>query len=350
MSVRAEIRDLPAYRFKAHGCPVKLDQNESPYDLPEKVKAKVLDRLQGIAFNRYPDIHAEPLRAALARRHRWPEEGVVVANGSNVLIQALVQACGLGQRVLTVKPTFPVYGLQARLLGAPLTEVPLEAGFSLPLEALLAEMKRGEGVLFLANPAAPSGNLFPEASLRALIESGPRWTVVIDEAYGQFADTDFSPLARTYPNVASLRTMSKAFGLAGVRLGYLLARPELAQHVQKLLLPFSVSALQVAVGLAVLDEMAALQARVAEVIAERERVSQALLARGLEVFPSQTNFLLFRIDDPAGVYEGLKARGVLIRRQDHLIEGCLRVTVGTPQENTAFIGALAGVMEEARGE
>lgn len=347
MTVRPEVRDLPAYSFTAYDCPVKLDQNESPYDLPERLKDEVVARLREIAFHRYPEMHAESLRAALARRHGWSEEGVVVAGGSNVLIGAFVQACGIGRRVLTVKPTFSVYPLQARLLGAALTEVPLAADFSLPRAALEAELASDQGVLFIANPAAPTGNLLPEGELRALAEAARGWTVVIDEAYAQFARSDMSALVRDYPHVASLRTMSKAFGLGGVRLGYLLAQPALAGEIQKVLLPFSVSALQVAVGLTVLEADDYVGARVEETLLERARVRAALVEMGLHAFPSHTNFLLFRVRDAAAFYEGLKARGVLIRRQDglHGLSGCLRVSVGTRAENDAFIEAARAVAE-----
>lgn len=351
--IRQEVRELPAYNFKAYSCPVKLDQNESPYDLPEPLKEKVLLRLGEAAFNRYPDLHADALRAALARHHRWPEEGIVVSSGSNVLIQSLVQACGIGQRVLTLTPSFSVYALQARLLGASLGEVPFGAGFSLPVRALKHELSLGQGVFFLANPAAPTGNLFGEGELRELIEAAPRWTIVIDEAYGQFSGSDFSTLARDYPTVACLRTFSKACGLAGVRLGHLLAQPDLARQLQKVVLPFSVSALGVAVGLSVLEEPHYLKARVAETLRERERVFKALAALGgVHVFPSHTNFLLFRVAEAGRVYEELQAKGVLVRRQDglHGLAGCLRVSIGLPEENDAFIEAVTQIVSQVVSE
>jgi histidinol-phosphate aminotransferase len=187
----------------------------------------------------------------------------------------------------------------------------------------------------------------PAAELRALAAAARGWTVVIDEAYAQFAGSDMSLLVRDYPHVASLRTMSKAFGLGGVRLGYMLAQPALAGEIQKVLLPFSVSALQVAVGLTVLGADDYVSARVAETLLERARVAAALAELGLHVFPSHTNFLLFRVPDAAGFYGGLKARGVLIRRQDglHGLSGCLRVSVGTRAENDAFIAAARAVAE-----
>ena len=349
MSVRPSVRAARAYHFTARPARTKLDQNESPYDLPPELKAEVWAKLQNVSWNRYSELAAESLRAAIARFHGWDEAGVVVSGGSNVLIQAFVAACGISQRVLSVRPTFAVYGEQAQLLGAPLTEVPLGEDFSLPLRGLLDELKRGPGVFFLANPAAPTGNGFARDDLEALTGAAkPDWTLVFDEAYHQFAESDLLPLVRTNAHTASLRTFSKAFGLGGVRLGYALTSPDLAQNVQKLLLPFSVSALQVATGLTVLEHPDYVVARAAE--AKRERAylfGELQKLPGLTVYPSQTNFLLFRVENAEAFFNALLAEGILVRRQDHLpgLSGCLRVSVGTPEENRAFIGAVKKISE-----
>lgn len=351
MSIRPSVRAAPAYRFQARPARVKLDQNEAPRDLPEELRETALARLATVAWNRYPEMEAEGLRRRLAARHDWPAEGLAVAGGSNVLIQSLVIAAGIGQRVVAPSPTFPVYRSQAELLGAELVEVPLREDFGLPLEGLLGAMRGGRGVAFVANPAAPTGNLHPREEIAALLDAaGREWTVVIDEAYGEFAGSDHLDLVRRHPNALSLRTFSKALGLGGVRLGYALAAPELATELRKVVMPFSVSALQLAVGEAALERAELLEARVAGTIAERER----LLARlrelpGLEPFPSRANFVLVRVADPVAVWEGLLARGVLVRRQDHLpgLSGCLRVSVGLPEETDALVAALAEVLEPA---
>lgn len=355
MNVRPEVRALPPYHFKARPYRVKLDQNESAYDLPAELKARVLERIAALPFNRYPDLQGESLRAALGRYHGWSDAAIALSGGSNVLIQALVESCGLGRTVLTVAPTFSVYAMQARILGASLIEVPLGPDFSLPKGALLEVLEQGGGVFFLANPAAPTGNVFAESDLLELVEAATPddWTVVLDEAYGQFARSDLSYLAREYPHVVSLRTFSKAFGLAGVRLGYALTSAELAAELRKTTLPFSVSAMQLAVGLTVLEAPAYLEARIAEVERERERLFTALAnLPELTIYPSRTNFLLFRVADAEAFFQSLLARGVLVRRQDHLpgLEGCLRVTIGTPAENDAFLEAAGDACEalEAR--
>ncbi len=351
MSLRPEVRALPPYRFEAHDTPIKLDQNESPEDLPAPLKEAALARLASAAWHRYPDLHPEGLARRLGARHGWPAEGVAVAGGSNVLIQALAVIAGLGRRVVTVAPSFSVYTLQARLVGAELTEVPLGAGFALPTADLEATLAHGVGVLFVAAPMAPTGNGVAVDDLERLaVAADDRWLVVIDEAYAEFAGVDHDDLARRFPQVVRLRTLSKAFGLAGARLGYALADPEVAEAIRKALLPFSVSALQVAVAETVLDAPDVMAERVSRMVAERERLLAALRTRPfVEVFPSVTNFVLFRVADAASVHEGLRDRGVLIRRQDHLpgLEGCLRVSVGLAEEVDAFLHALDAVAGES---
>jgi histidinol-phosphate aminotransferase len=351
MKLRAEVLGLPAYRFEAHDAAVKLDQNEAPEDLPEALRRSALERLERQPWNRYPELHPQGLAARLGARHAWPAEGVAVAGGSNVLIQAATIVAGIGRRVATVSPTFSVYALQARLLGASLVEVPLGPGFALPTEALLEVLRDGEGVAFVATPMAPTGNAVDPSDLERLAAAGgDRWLLVVDEAYGEFAHVDHDALARAHPQVVRLRTLSKAFGLAGARLGYALAHPEVAVQLRKALLPFSVSALQVAVAEAVLDAPEIVAERVARTVSERERLRAALVARtDVAVFPSVANFVLVRVADAAATYAGLLERGVLVRRQDHLpgLEGCLRVSVGAPDENDAFLQAFDAVAATA---
>lgn len=351
MSIRPAVRALARYQFTPRDEPVKLDQNESPLDLPEPLRRRVLERLGAVAFHRYPELHPVTLERALAERHDWDPEGVVVTNGSNVLLQALAIVAGIDQTVFTVAPTFAVYALQARLLGAELVEVPLEEGFALPGRGLLEAMAGRRGVLFLANPAAPTGNLFPEASLEPLLDAARgSVTVVLDEAYAEFAGSDHRPLVRRYPGTAiSVRTFSKAQALAGGRIGYGLMDPGLAAEVRKAVVPFSLSSLQVAVALSVLEAPEVVAERVDRIRGERRRLFGALTAlEGVEVFPSAANFLLFRVADADAVYRGLLRSGVVVRRQDHLagLRGCLRVSVGTPDENDAFLRCLADVLSQ----
>lgn len=348
MSVRPRIRELPAYDFTPHPEGVKLDQNELPFDLPEPLRRELLARVEKAVFNRYPDLSASELRRALASRHDWPAEGIVVTPGSNVLIQCLVITAGLGQTVLTPSPTFAVYAMQAEMLDAELREVPLRPGFELPVADLLEQMESGRGIVFIPNPAAPTGNLHPrEAMAQIVAAGGDRWTIVIDEAYGEFSGSDFSDLARR-PGVVSLRTLSKAFGLAGARVGYALAQPELATEIRKTVLPFNVSTLQQAAALTVLDHLPIVQERAKSIAVEREALLKRLAEiPGVDPYPSVTNFVLARVGNAPRVYRQLLGQGVVVRRQSHpAISDCIRVTVGTSEENERLLTALARSLAE----
>ena len=349
MNIRDNVRNVGPYSFTAHDAAVKLDQNESAWPLPDSLRAEIAAGLAAVELNRYPDLQPRRLVRELARLHSWDEAGVTVAGGSNVLIQSLVIAAGVGRTVLTVSPTFAVYALQGQLLAQEVRQVPLGAGFALPVGALTDELGQGSGVVFIANPAAPTGNLHPRAELEQLIAAaGDNWLFVIDEAYGHFSGSDFSDLARTR-NVVVLRTLSKAAGLAGARLGYALSSREIAVNLQKTILPFSVSALQEHIALVLLEHQPLIEENVARTVQERERVFSALQdVRGIEPFASTANFILFRVPAADVVHERLLADGVLIRRQDHLpgLSGCLRVSIGQPSENDLFLDTLTVVMND----
>lgn len=343
MTVRRAVKDAAPYNFTAQAAAVKLNQNEAALPLPADLRRRMLEAQAAVELHRYPDVHAFALVEALASYENWPAEGIAVAGGSNILIQSLVIAAGIGQRVITVSPTFSVYALQAQLLGVELTEVPLEAAFELPVTRLLEELNHGEGVLFLANPAAPTGNLHAQEDIRLLVEATRgRWTVVLDQAYHQFAGEALETFAAE-PHVVVLRTFSKALGLAGVRLGYALSTPEMAQDLRKTVIPFSVSMWQQVTAEVLLADREFLAESTRLVISERERVLRSLDSRsGITAFPSAANFLLFQVEDAAAVHSRLLEQGVLIRRQDHLpgLAGCLRVSIGQPTENDAFLNAL----------
>lgn len=348
MSIRDAVRAEPAYHFRARPHRVKLDQNEAPADLDPALRARVLERLAQVDWHRYPELRAESVARRIAARDGWDPDGVVVSPGSNVLIQAAILAAGLGRRVLTVAPTFAVYAAQARLLGVELVEVPLRGDdFALDPDALVRELRRGPGVLFLSDPAAPTGNRLDDGAVASVLDAAAEhdWIAVIDEAYWPYDGRHRLDAVRAHPERVALRTFSKADALGGVRLGYALTSPDTARELGKVLLPFDVSVLQAAVATAVLDDPAAEDARwrrVATARAERERVRAALAALPeVTVYDSVTNFLLFRTPDAAAAHEALLAEGVLVRRQDHLpgLEGCLRVTLGSPEDDDAFLAA-----------
>ena len=343
-AVRPEVRNAPNYPFTPVQARVKLDQNESAHDFPAHLKALALERVAQADWNRYPDMHADGLRAALARHEGWDADGILLTPGSNELIYALTQLAGINQRVLTVSPAFALYALGAKLLGSRLTEIPLETDFALPVDTLERELRAGgPGILYLAEPHAPTGTLHDMALLERLIRASSGWIVVLDEAYYPYSGRDHKRLVRQHPNVLILRTFSKAWGLAGARLGYMLAQPSLAREVQKILLPFNINVLTSTVATVALEHPEYIKARVEEVLSERERLRDQLQElTSWTVYPSQANYVLIRVPDAAAVYRGLLERGVLVRRQDSYpgLAGCLRITVGTPDENNALLAAV----------
>ncbi|WP_412029686.1 pyridoxal phosphate-dependent aminotransferase [Deinococcus yunweiensis] len=341
--IRRAVRDVPAYPFTPIDAAIKLDQNENPYDFPERLKALAVARLMERPWNRYPDLHADELRRRIAALEDWDEHGVVVTPGSNVLIKLLTELAGIGQTVLTVNPTFSVYTLEAQLLGANLVQVALNDDFSLPVAGLLKELRtRPPGVLYITQPHAPTGHLDAQADVQTLLEATHGWVVVIDEAYHQYSHSDFRSLVQAHPNALSLRTFSKAWSLAGVRAGYALAAPELAANIQKLVSAFTMNALTQAVLEVALEHPTYVHERVTEAVAERGRMLDALRDHPTcTALPSQANFFLLRTPDADAAYRHFLSRGIVVRRQDrlHLLAGCLRVAVGTPAENDAFLAA-----------
>jgi len=345
-SVRPEVRRTPAYPFTPIDAAVKLDQNESPYDFPADLKRLAVERAVTRAWNRYPDIHADTLREAIGRYENWDPKGIVVTPGSNVIIKLLTEMSGIGQTVLTVKPTFAVYELEAMMLGARLQEVPLNEDFTLPVDALREELGRaGPGVFYITEPHAPTGALNDEAHVKSLVSAASasgQWVTVVDEAYHQYSGSDYRELVRGHDDRLSLRTFSKAWGLAGLRLGYALTTPALATELQKLVPAFNVNALTQAAVEVALEHPGYVRERAEEAIRERARVLQELQKHpSWQVIPSRTNFLLVRTPDATEAYRALIEHGVLTRRQDSgfMLGGCLRVAIGTPDENDRFLRA-----------
>jgi len=332
------VADYPYSKYDAR---VKLDQNESPEDFPPELKARALERLASLTWNRYPELYAEDVRTAVARHEGWPEEGVVVSPGSNLLVLALAEAAA---SVIDTSPAFPYYKGAAVSSGTPYRAVPLGEGFALPLGGLLAALDGPPGVLFVPNPHGPTGALFDAADLSALAAKARArdGLLVVDEAYHAFSGTDARPLARENPNVCLLRTFSKSWCLGGVRAGYLLASPGVAAVARALLPPFCLPATTGAILLTALESPGYVAPLVARIRGERERLLAALAKHpSWRAHPSASNFFLVRTPDAKAAHAKLLAAGVLVRRQDHYagLEGCIRVSVGTPAENDLFLRA-----------
>ena len=349
--IRPEIRALKAYHVPDATGLIKLDAMENPYAWPEAVKREWLDVLQQVSPHRYPDPDArrlrERLRAALGVP---PGMELMLGNGSDELIQIILMAVARpGAVVLAPTPTFVMYEMIATFAGVKFAGVPLRPDFSLDLPAMSKAIAAHQpAVIFLAWPNNPTGNLFVREDVRRVIEQAPG-LVVLDEAYHAFAGDSFMDQLGKHDNLLVMRTLSKQ-GLAGLRLGMLAGPRSWLDEFNKVRLPYNIGVLtQASAGFA-LAHLALMDAQAGQIRAERERLFKTLnVMKGVQAWPSQANFILFRVEqgDADRVFEGLRQHGVLIKNLNPaggLLKNCLRVTVGTPEENAAFLGALEAVL------
>lgn len=348
--IREAVRSIPAYPFVPSNVPHKLDQNEHPYDFPSELKQKALERALNASWNRYPELHADKLRGHIGEYENWDPKGIVITAGSNMLIKLLIELAGIGQSVIAADPTFPVYNLETLMLGGTLRKVPLNSDFSLPAEGLKAEIEAatqaGErGMVYIIQPHAPTGYLDSEDIVKDLVEYADErgWFVLMDEAYYQYGGTDYRDLVRESPRRMSIRTFSKAWGLAHLRAGYLLTSPEIAENLIKLVPAFNINCATQAVIEVALENDSYMKEGVKQLNAERERVLAALADHPTcTAHPSKANFFLLRTPDSVAAYNHLMQQGIITRSQSKLtgLEGCLRVSIGTPADNDALIAAV----------
>jgi histidinol-phosphate aminotransferase len=328
---------------------VKLDANESPFPLPGSLRRELLDALQGVSVNRYPDPKADRLRLILAAEHEIAPGQLVLGNGSDELIQLVLLAVGAaGTTVLAPVPTFSMYELIAKGQGLRFEGVPLGPRFEPDLPGLIEAIERARPkVVFLASPNNPTGGVFSEAEILKILAAAPG-LVVVDEAYGPYAGRSMLSHLVDQERLVILHSLSK-IGLAGLRIGYVVSHPSLAAELEKVRLPFNVNAFSQAAAALLLAHREWIDANVSEVIRERGRVAKGLTAvPGVEVFPSQANFILLRTTHPSDeVCDGLLGKGVLVRNLGSApgLLRCLRVTVGTREENDRFLEGLTHVMK-----
>ena len=326
---------------------IKLDANENPFGAPPGV-AEALAAFP--AFHRYPDPAARELRAALAEYTGADAARIVAGNGSDELLDLVCRLfVSPGDRVVTCEPTFGMYAVAARLNGAAVLDVPRRADFTVDTKAVVQTAATAK-LLFLCVPNNPTGTPLPETELRRMIEATRHGVVVIDEAYAEYAGTNCLPLTGEYANLIVLRTLSKFCGLAGLRVGYGVFPPAVADKLHSIRAPYNVNGAGQVAGVAALANRAWLAETVALVKAERARLAHELAAvPGLTPLPSDANFFLVRVAGgrAKALYEGLMARGIMIRyftRPD--LRDYVRISVGTPEQNTALIAALHAVMGE----
>ncbi|HEX6692691.1 MAG TPA: histidinol-phosphate transaminase [Burkholderiales bacterium] len=340
--VRPEILALKAYPVPSAEGMVKLDAMENPYTLPDDLRRELAGVLARVDVNRYPTPSPQKLRDAIARRMQVPAGlQVLLGNGSDELIQILITALARpGAKMMFPSPTFVMYAMGATFSGMQAVPVPLRADFSFDADAFVARVQaENPALVFIAYPNNPTGVLYPEADIVKVIQAC-KGLVVIDEAYHVFAGKTFVQKISEFPNLVVIRTVSK-LGLAGIRLGYLVGRPEWVAQLDKVRPPYNVSVLTQAAALFLMDKLDVLEAQAARILSERGNLRKALEAlKGVQLFPSEANFFLIRVPDATRAYEGLKRQNVLVRNLHPGLENCLRVTVGTPDENRILIAAM----------
>jgi histidinol-phosphate aminotransferase len=347
--VRPEILALKAYPVPDATGMVKLDAMENPYALPEPLRRELADVLARVELNRYPDPSGTKLRALLARKMNVPAGfELMLGNGSDELLQIVVMALArAGAAMMFPAPTFVMYSMYAALAGMKAIEMPLREDFSFDAAAFIARMKAERPALvLLAYPNNPSGVLYPPDDVAEVIRSAPG-LVLIDEAYHAFAQHSFMGRLPEFPNLLVLRTVSK-LGLAGIRLGYLAGGPQWIAELNKVRSPYNVNVLTQAAAAFLLERLDVLEAQAAEIRGERARLAATLAALpGVKVFPSQANFILLRVPDADRTHAGLLSRRVLIKNLNGpATRNCLRVTVGTPEENRILVAALRECLQK----
>jgi histidinol-phosphate aminotransferase len=342
---RPGLRDVEPYGAPQLDVPVRLNTNECPYPPPDAFRADLARAVQALELNRYPDREAETLRSRLANVHGHRLEGTWVANGSNeVLVQLLQAYGGPGRAVAFFEPTYAMYARLADISNSGIVRFRSEEPWTIGTDDVAKVDAVRPCAVIVCSPNNPTGNAQPS---RAVIElaSALDGLVIVDEAYGEFGGESVVPLLERHPNLVVVRTFSKAFALAGARIGYCLAHPDVIEDLRRVRLPYHLSALAQAAGMVALDHRDDALATLDRIREQRDRILDALPSMGVRTFPSQANFVLFRPPRPAAdVWHALLHRGVLVRDFDGVVEGCLRVTAGTPDEVDRFLTAMAEVL------
>ncbi|MDA0745472.1 MAG: histidinol-phosphate transaminase [bacterium] len=348
--IRPEVRNIAGYHLKAYDCPVKLNQNESPFDIPEDLKDEILEAVRNRPWSRYPQPMQMDLVEALAQYAGWNPEGLIVCNGSNTLVQLVLAVTTTSDTPVVVpSPSFSLYGLYTGIFGGREVAVNLNADYTFNMPAICEAIRReNANMVILCSPNNPTGCVVSNADLEALLNETDA-LVLVDEAYAEFSNHTALDLLPNHPNLIVLKTFSKALGAAGIRIGYLMAHPEMAQEIIKAKIPFDINVFSHTAALKILEHQDLIQERVAHICTERDRVFNALsLQKGVRAYPSHANLILFEVEDPGAVFNSLVEQGILIRNVTSypMLSKALRVSIGSPEENDRFLKALAHTLKE----
>ena len=346
--IRQDVQSMHAYAVQDSIGMIKLDAMENPHRLPAALQAHLGQRLGALALNRYPDGRVNELRKALADYAHMPEGfEIMLGNGSDELISLLAMACDVpGASILSPLPGFVMYGMSAQLQGLKFIGVPLTPDFELDEAAMLAAIAEHQpSITYLAYPNNPTANLWDDAVIEKIIEAVglQAGLVVMDEAYQPFASKSYINRIAKHSHVLLMRTMSK-FGLAGVRLGYMIGPKALIAEIDKVRPPYNISVLNYECALFALEHRDVFAAQALDLIAQRVIVFEALDGMAdVKVWKSDANMILIRVADSSKTFDGMKARGVLVKnvsKMHPLLTHCLRLTVGTADENLQMLAAL----------
>ena len=346
--IRQDVQSMHAYAIQDSTGMVKLDAMENPFTLPPELQKQLGERLGALALNRYPGDRVNVLRAQLAKYADMPEGfDIMLGNGSDELITLISMACDVpGANFLAPVPGFVMYAMSAQLQGVAFQGVPLTSNFELDEAAMLQAIATHKpAVVYLAYPNNPTGTLWnAEVIERIVVAQGQQGgLVVMDEAYQPFASQTYMDRIAKHGHVLLMRTLSK-FGLAGVRIGYMVGPKALIAEIDKVRPPYNISVLNCECALFALEHASVFAAQAGQIRQEREKLSQALaVLPGVQVFPSQANMLLVRMPDATKCFEGMKTKGILVKnvsKMHPLLNNCLRLTVGTPEENQQMLAAL----------
>ncbi|MEG0096650.1 MAG: histidinol-phosphate transaminase [Raoultibacter sp.] len=349
----AQLDNLVPYDPKYLPAQAYLSANENPQDIPDEVRHAVTKRMKKFSFNRYPDPLATELRELIAEANGLEKENVLIGNGGDELLFNTALAWGgPGRTCLNIPPTFSVYENNARLTGTTVINIDRGEDYEIDEEAVLARMAQGDiDYVIIASPNNPTGKLADERFLLKLLESTDA-LVMVDEAYFEFSRTSMRPYLAQHKNLVLLRTFSKAFSLAGVRMGYILGDVDVITEFVKVRQPYSVDSLAQLVACSVYENRNSFARGITEIIEQRGVVFDALrkIPR-VKVYPSDANYILFKTANAAGVWEKLYEQGVLVRDFSKApgLTDCLRVTIGSPEENQLFLTALKQALLPERG-
>lgn len=340
------VSGIKSYSVPEIECEIKLDGNESPFDLLPEIENEITDKILSIPLNRYPDPNASALKKSVSSLYKLPEDNILFGNGSDELIQMLIETfTGKSATVLVPKPTFSMYKLTSLLLDKTVIEVDLDQNFDIDLDKTIEYIKdKDPDLFFFSTPNNPTGNSFSKEKIIKTLES-TSGLVVLDEAYFDYHGETFIPQLEKFENLVVLRTMSK-IGFASIRLGILFAGPFFVKQLNKTRLPYNINSVTQLIAEVAIGNYSMLKSNFSKIIEQRTLMYKELKKLSdIRVYPSDANFFLIKVPDADEYFEKLAEQGILVRNFNGSpgLDNCLRVTIGTSKENSEFLKAISAI-------